>query len=78
VLAALIVAWCKGDRAAVPLYPEVLPALVVETLFTFALAFVVLSVATTKKAVGNSYFAWPSAAPSWPARTRPQHLRRGL
>lgn len=56
VLAALIVAWCKGDRAAVPLYPEVLPALVVETLFTFALAFVVLSVATTKQAAGNSYF----------------------
>lgn len=56
VLAALIVAWCKGDRAAVPLHPDVLPALAVETLFTFALAFVVLHVATTKKAAGNSYF----------------------
>ena len=35
---------------------EVLPALLVELLFTFALAFVVLNVATSKKSAGNSYF----------------------
>ena len=32
------------------------PAFVAELIFTFALAFVVLNVATTKKAAGNSYF----------------------
>ena len=36
--------------------PDVLPALLIEFIFTFALAFVVLNVATVKKTAGNSYF----------------------
>src|SRR6185503_19417083 len=36
--------------------PNVLAALVVETVFTFALAFVVLNVATSDKTAGNSYY----------------------
>jgi aquaporin Z len=35
---------------------QVLPALVAELLFTFALAFVVLNVATARGTQGNSYF----------------------
>jgi aquaporin Z len=35
---------------------EVLPALLVEILFTFALALVIMNVATSKKTVGNSYY----------------------
>ncbi|MBI3324265.1 MAG: aquaporin [Candidatus Omnitrophica bacterium] len=56
VLAALVVGICKGASFVSPLAPRVLPALLVECLFTFALAFVVLNVATSKKSAGNSYF----------------------
>ena len=38
--------------------PEVLPALVAEFLFTFALVFTVLNVATAKSTEGNSYFGF--------------------
>ena len=56
VAAALLVGWFKSGSpvAASPLDP--IPALLAEFLFTFALAFVVLSVATVKKAADNSYF----------------------
>jgi aquaporin Z len=37
---------------------DVAPALVAEFLFTFALVFVVLNVATAKGTDGNSYFGW--------------------
>ena len=56
VLASGAVALCKpGIRPPIPLL-DVAPALLVEIAFTFALAFVVLNVATTKRAAGNSYF----------------------
>ncbi len=56
ILAALLVGICKRGSYVAPLHPPVVPALIVELVFTFALAFVVLNVATTKKAAGNSYF----------------------
>ena len=56
VLAALLVGVCTGGRDVSARAPQVLPALLVELFFTFALAFVVLNVATSKKSAGNSYF----------------------
>ena len=55
-LAALVVGLCTERIGMSVLVPRILPALVVEGLFTFALAFVVLNVATAKKSSGNSYF----------------------
>ena len=56
VLAASIVNACKSGSVVTPLRPAVAPAVLVELLFTFALAYVVLNVATAKKTAGNSYF----------------------
>lgn len=39
-----------------PMAPEILPALLAEFLFTFALAWVVLNVATAKGTSGNSFY----------------------
>lgn len=55
-LAAFVVGVCKPGSVMAALHLEVLPALVVELAFTFALAYVVLNVATAKKTAGNSYF----------------------
>lgn len=56
VLAALVVVYLKDPPAGVPLSLEVGPALVAELLFTFALVFVILNVATARGTEGNSYF----------------------
>jgi len=56
VLAALLVGFLKGGTVGVAMQPAVLPAFLVELVFTFALAYVVLQVATTKQSAGNSYF----------------------
>lgn len=56
VLAALVVAYIKGAGPGIPLALEVGPALVAELLFTFALVFVILNVATARGTEGNSYF----------------------
>jgi len=56
VLAALLVGVCARGRDVSALVPQVLLAFLVELLFTFALAFVVLNVATSKRSAGNSYF----------------------
>jgi aquaporin Z len=55
-LAAFVVGVCKPGSVTAALRLEVLPALVAELAFTFALAYVVLNVATAKKTAGNSYF----------------------
>ena len=55
-LAALLTGVLKADSRVAPLALEVVPALLVECVFTFALATVVLSVATVKKTAGNSFF----------------------
>jgi aquaporin Z len=56
VLAALLVGVCKHGRYVAAIEPDILPALLVELAFTFALAYVVLQVATVKKTAGNAYF----------------------
>lgn len=59
VLAAFVVGTLKGSGdmgAVVASAPAVGPALLGEFVFTFALAWVVLNVATTKATEGNSYY----------------------
>lgn len=56
VLAATVVGFQKGNPVLTPMVPDVTKALLNEFLFTFALATVVLNVATSKKSAGNSYF----------------------
>lgn len=55
-LAALVVRTFKPDAIVSAMTPNVVPALLAEFLFTFALAYVVLNVATTKGTEGNSYY----------------------
>ena len=56
VLAALAVK-CLNAGAPVPaLVPAALPAVAAEFLFTFALCYVVLNVATAKGTAGNSFY----------------------
>jgi aquaporin Z len=58
VVAALAVLYLKGDVAAVAAPLPAAPALLAEFLFTFALVFVVLNVATARGTEGNSYFGF--------------------
>jgi aquaporin Z len=46
----------KAAALAGPMTPEVLPALLAEFLFTFALVWVVLNTATAKGTTGNSFY----------------------
>jgi aquaporin Z len=46
----------KAAALAGPMNPEVLPALLAEFLFTFALVWVVLNTATAKGTSGNSFY----------------------
>lgn len=55
VLAALVVGYLRG-RAPEAAAIEIGPALVAEFLFTFALVYVVLNVATAKANDGNSFY----------------------
>lgn len=55
-LAAFAVIYLKGESAAAPLHLDATKALLAEFLFTFALCFVVLNVATVRATAGNSYF----------------------
>jgi aquaporin Z len=54
--AAVIVLFIKGNPTVVPGDPSVVPALLAEFLYTFALAYVVLNVATAKGTAGNSFY----------------------
>jgi aquaporin Z len=56
LLAVLAVRALKGEYLAVPLQPVIGAALLAEFLFTFALVFVILNVATTRGNEGNSYY----------------------
>lgn len=58
VVAALVVLYLKGHSAPAPLELDPMKALLAEFLFTFALCYVVLNVATTNATAGNSYFGW--------------------
>ena len=55
-LAALLVKVLKQGSYVEAMRPAPGPAFIAELAFTFALAFVVLNVATSKKTAGNSYF----------------------
>lgn len=57
IAAALVVMFLKGGGGE-PATIIVAPALLSEFLFTFALCFMVLNVATAKGTEGNSYFGW--------------------
>ncbi|MGH9730786.1 MAG: MIP/aquaporin family protein [Candidatus Acidiferrales bacterium] len=56
VLAALAVKYLKAGVDVVPMNLAILPALLAEFLFTFALVFVVLNTATAKGTAGNSFY----------------------
>ena len=56
VLAALAVRYLKAGVEVVPMNLAILPALLAEFLFTFALVFVVLNTATAKGTSGNSFY----------------------
>ncbi|MGH7444635.1 MAG: MIP/aquaporin family protein [Longimicrobiales bacterium] len=58
VIAALAVMYLKGDVVSPAVALPTLPALLAEFLFTFALVFVVLNVATAPGTEGNSYFGF--------------------
>lgn len=51
--AALLVLFMKGNPEVVPMQPDVTRALIAEFLYTFALCYVVLNVATAKGTSGN-------------------------
>jgi aquaporin Z len=56
LLAAVIVKYLKGGGTLTATNPPVLPALLAEFLFTFALVYVVLNTATAKGTEGNSFY----------------------
>lgn len=56
VLAAFVVTFLKGSPEVTAAEIDVTKALVAEVLFTFALAYVILNVATAKATSGNSYY----------------------
>lgn len=56
LLAAFAVKFLKGGATVAPPPPATLPALLAECLFTFALVYVVLNVATAKGTSGNSFY----------------------
>ena len=56
IIAALVTGYLKPDAVVVAADPAIGPAFVAEFLFTFALVYVVLNVATARGTEGNSYF----------------------
>lgn len=54
--AAAVVLFVKSNPAVQAANPDIPRALLAEFLFTFALCFVILNVATARKTSGNSYF----------------------
>ena len=58
VLAALVVSFLKGSPSVTAAEIDVTKALIAELLFTFALAYVILNVATAKATSGNSFYGF--------------------
>ena len=56
ITAAMMALALKGNPTVTPMEITVFPALVAELIGTFALAYVVLNVATAKSTTGNSYY----------------------
>jgi aquaporin Z len=61
-VAATVVVWLKGGGPLTVMTLDIPQTLAVEFIFTFALAFVVLNVATARGVEGNSYFGAAIAA----------------
>jgi aquaporin Z len=55
-IAAALVKFLKSGIPITPGNPPVVPALIAEFLFTFALVYIVLNVATAKGTSGNSFY----------------------
>jgi|SRR5579862_6455477 len=58
VVAGYLTIYYKGYPTQPPLPLETLKAFIAEFLFTFALCYVVLNVATAKGTKGNSFYGW--------------------
>ncbi|MBI2742413.1 MAG: aquaporin [Chlamydiales bacterium] len=58
VVAGCLTIYFKGSAPQMAMTPDVMKALLAEFLFTFALCYVVLNVATANATQGNSYFGW--------------------
>lgn len=56
ILAGVLSLYLKGSPVVTAMTPNVAHAFIVEFLFTFALAYVVLNTATSKNTAGNSYY----------------------
>lgn len=56
IVAALAVKYLKTGATITASVPPILPAVLVEFLFTFALCYVVLNSATSKATAGNSFY----------------------
>ena len=56
VVAGIVVLFLKGGGGNAPGRPDIAKALVAEFLFTFALCYVVLNVATAKGTANNSFY----------------------
>jgi len=56
IVAAMLALGLKGDVVVSPSDIKIFPALLAELVGTFALAYVVLNVATAKATTGNSYY----------------------
>jgi len=54
--AAVTMVYLKGSAAVDPPQPDVVRALIAEFMYTFALCYVVLNVATAKGTSGNSFY----------------------
>lgn len=58
VVAGALTIYYKGYPIQPPLFLDTLKAFIAEFLFTFALCYVVLNVATAKGTKGNSFYGW--------------------
>lgn len=57
-IAGFLVLYLKGMPTVTPLNIDLAKVLLAEFIFTFALCFVVLNVATAKGTEGNSFYGW--------------------
>lgn len=57
-IAAFIVLYLKGSPTVTPITIDIVKVLIAEFIFTFALCYVVLNVATAKGTDGNSFYGW--------------------
>ena len=59
VIAVYLALYLKGPTPEVPtVAPDIIKALIAEFIFTFALCYTVLNVATAKGTEGNSFYGW--------------------